>query len=286
MTQDHLSRPSGYAVPRRIFALWDRGFENAPDIVQLCVASWRKHNPDYEFVLLDMNSAAEMFRELFEDESFKRRNIQVQSDLLRLHAVTKMGGIWLDATVFLTKPLDEIVPDSLPDGFLAVTATSGSNRFIQTYFLASVADAPFPREWLRRCRKYMRHDIVEMPRRLKKRLRKRVPFLFSHPLGATLWTMPIVGRLWGYPYLVAHFIANRMILFSPRWKRVYRNMPTLHAVTGIHLSSDPDGVKKVRELLRADELHVWKLDWKDPANHPDFWTDLQNVLRALVADKT
>ena len=139
----------------------------------------KKFNADYEFVLLDASSAAEMFPELFGDGPFSRSNVQVQSDLLRLHAVTKMGGIWLDTTVFLTKPLDSIVGSSLPDGFLAVKTDSGSNRFLQNYFLASVPMAPFPVEWLSRFEKYRRHETTEMPRRFKKRLRRRVPGLFS-----------------------------------------------------------------------------------------------------------
>ena len=279
MTHHDTSVHTEPEVPRRIFSYWDKGFDHAPDIVQLCVASWRHYNPDYEFVLLDAQSAADEFPDLFAEPSFRRSNVQVQSDRLRLHAVTQLGGYWLDTTLFLTKPLDEIIPQALPDGFLAVRTSIGSNRFIQNYFLASVLDSPFPVEWLRRYEKYMRHEITEMPRRLKKRLRRRIPFLFSQPLGTTVWTIPFLGRLTGYPYLVAHFIANRMILFSRRWKRVYDNMPTLNAVTGIHLSSASDGLERAREILRADELHVWKLDWKDPANHPEFWAGTQTLLR-------
>lgn len=278
--------PTGQGVPRRIFAYWDQGFEKAPEIVQLCVASWRKYNPDHEFVLLDKTSASQMFPDLFEEESFKRRNVQVQSNRLRLRAVTEFGGIWLDTTLFLTKSLDSILPECLPDGFLAVHAKAGSNRFIQNYFLASAPNASFPREWLRRYEKYMRHEISEMPRRVKKRLRKRLPFLFSSPLGTTVWTFPFIGRLFGYPYLVSHFVANRMIIFSPRWKRVYGNMPTLHSITGIHLSPDPHGTEKVRELLEENQVHVWKLDWKDPANYPAFWSQTQKLLRDYLDNQS
>ena len=274
------------AVPRRIFGYWDKGFDNAPDIVKLCVESWRKYNPDYEFVLLDETSGAEMFPDLFAEPLFRRSTIQVQSDRLRLHALTKMGGYWLDATLFLTKPLDEISPQSLPDGFLAVRTKTGSNRFLENFFLASVPGSPFPVEWLRRHEKYLRHGFTEMPRRFKKRLRRRVPFLFAKPLGTTVWTIPFFGRLKGYPYLVAHFIANRMILFSRQWRRVYDNMPTLNSVTGIHLSAAPDGVERAREILQADELHVWKLDWKDPENHPEFWADIQALLRNHLTENS
>lgn len=93
-----------------------------------------------------------------------------------------------------------------------------------------------------------------------------------------MWTLPFLGRMFGHPYLVVHFIANRMILFNSRWRRVHDHMPTVHAVTGIHLSRDPEGNEKVGELLQADQLHVWKLDWKDPANHPEFWANTQKVL--------
>lgn len=279
MTHHDTSVHTEPEVPRRIFSYWDKGFDHAPDIVQLCVASWRHYNPDYEFVLLDAQSAAEEFPDLFAEPSFRRSNVQVQSDLLRLLAVTTRGGVWLDTTVFLTQALDRIIGSSLPDGFLAVKTDRGSNRFFQSYFLAGVPGSPFPVEWLRRYQKYRRHETTEMSRRFKKRLRRRIPFLFSHPLGTSVWTIPLLGRMVGHPYLIPHFIANRMILFSRRWKRVYDNMPTLNAVTGIHLSSASDGLERAREILRADELHVWKLDWKDPANHPEFWAGTQTLLR-------
>lgn len=266
-------------VPRRIISYWDKGFGSAPEMVQLCVESWRVSNPKWDLLLLNEESARQMFPSLFENEDFLRSPIQTRSDLIRLQAVTELGGVWMDATLFCAKPLDEIIPPSLPDGFLAVTCSPGKNRFIENYFLASVPGAAFPSEWQRRVERFLRWKTKEMPRRHKKKMKKFVPFFFTSKVGSTVWTNPLLSRLLGHPYLFVHFIASRMILTSPRWRGVFRRMPTLSAIEGIGLARSPGGAEKVRELLSGDVPGLWKLDWKDPQNFPVFWDMCQKTLQ-------
>ena len=36
-----------------IYLLWFQGFDNAPEIVNKCVYSWKYYNPDWNIILLD-----------------------------------------------------------------------------------------------------------------------------------------------------------------------------------------------------------------------------------------
>ena len=40
------------SIPRRIWMFWDSGLENAPDVVSLCLRSWKQLNPDWTVTLL------------------------------------------------------------------------------------------------------------------------------------------------------------------------------------------------------------------------------------------
>ena len=36
-----------------IYILWYQGFDEAPDLVNKCVKSWKYYNPDWNIILLD-----------------------------------------------------------------------------------------------------------------------------------------------------------------------------------------------------------------------------------------
>jgi hypothetical protein len=271
-------------VPARLIAFWDQGFENAPPIVKLCLDSWRKFAPGYELLLLDRSNVAHHFPGLAGSREFQGSNIQVKSDLLRLEAVSSLGGIWVDATLFFAKPTGNFVPGQLASGFLAVALPPKSNRFIQSYFIAGTPGSPFLLEWARRLRAFASYGLGELPRRMKKRIKRHAPLLFTSKLGTTIWTFRAISAIRGYPYLIAHFIANRMIIFSPRWRAEFKAMPKVHAVTGIHLARTANGIDIARNLLEEGAFPLWKLDWKDMQNYPEFWRETEQMLRVYLAE--
>ncbi len=93
----------GYEVPKIIWTAWLQGLDNAPEMVKACVASQRAHFPGYEVRVLDLDNYRQWvdLPEEIEDK-YRRGRIPPASfsDLLRLAALRKHGGIWLDATVY------------------------------------------------------------------------------------------------------------------------------------------------------------------------------------------
>ncbi len=93
----------GYQVPKIIWTAWLQGLDNAPEMVKACVASQRAHFPGYEVRVLDLDNYrqwVDLPQEI--EDKYRRGRIPPASfsDLLRLAAVRKHGGIWMDATVY------------------------------------------------------------------------------------------------------------------------------------------------------------------------------------------
>ncbi len=97
-------------VPRIIWSAWLQGVGQAPEMVQACLQSQREHLPGYDVRVLDMDNYRQWV-DLPEDIIRKYRKGRIPpasfSDLLRLAALKKYGGIWMDATVYCTGFADE-----------------------------------------------------------------------------------------------------------------------------------------------------------------------------------
>ena len=91
-------------IGNNVWIFWYSGFETAPLIVKKCVKSIEK-NKDINLILLDKNNFENYFdfaphlKKLFESGDL---TIQDLADILRTQLLAKHGGIWCDATVFIT----------------------------------------------------------------------------------------------------------------------------------------------------------------------------------------
>lgn len=89
-----------------IWVCWFQGIKNAPELVQICYHSLLKNlSIEYKIILLTEENMKKyvQFPEYIEE---KRKNGRISnahySDLIRLELLTKYGGIWIDATVFVS----------------------------------------------------------------------------------------------------------------------------------------------------------------------------------------
>ena len=44
---------------KQLFIYWDQGFINAPNIVQKCLLTWKKHNPTWHIIELDNSNLSQ-----------------------------------------------------------------------------------------------------------------------------------------------------------------------------------------------------------------------------------
>lgn len=97
-------------IPKIIHYTWFSGDEFPPRI-KSCIESWRKYLPDYEFKLWDMSAVAEIDSD-FLREALSSRKWAFASDFVRIYAIYKYGGIYLDTDVMLYHSFNDLLDDA------------------------------------------------------------------------------------------------------------------------------------------------------------------------------
>lgn len=97
-------------ISNSIWVCWWQGLDEAPDIVLKCIESIRHNAGTHKVVILTEKNYKDYISMPKWIEEKKSRGIITKtnySDLLRLSLLARYGGMWLDATFFCTKSLDE-----------------------------------------------------------------------------------------------------------------------------------------------------------------------------------
>lgn len=102
-------------IPKIIHYCWF-GRNPLPELAQKCMASWRKYCPDYEIIEwnednFDTHCCA------YVEEAYEAKRWAFVSDVARLYALVKDGGIYMDTDVEVLKPLDELLKYEAVSGF-------------------------------------------------------------------------------------------------------------------------------------------------------------------------
>jgi len=90
--------PAAEVRPRRIYTYWHE--LPVPDCVQRCIGSMRLWNPEWEVVVLTPASVS-----IPADAA--RLPLANQSDWVRLEVLSERGGVWLDASIICTAPVEQ-----------------------------------------------------------------------------------------------------------------------------------------------------------------------------------
>lgn len=85
---------------RVIYTYWDKA--PLPPLVKHCIATWKTYNPDWRVVVVDKKQA---MQNLAPPPWFEDLIPQHQADWVRLKLLAQTGGVWLDATTYLLKPV-------------------------------------------------------------------------------------------------------------------------------------------------------------------------------------
>jgi len=126
-------------IPKIIWSFWDG---EQPPIVKACIDSWKRMAPDYEIRILDKESTKDI---QFKDTD---TNPTRHSEFLRLDRLSKYGGVWIDASVYLTKPLDWIQDGSDFVGYKSTSQQVKSDLpIIDSWFFACKKGSKYVRDW-------------------------------------------------------------------------------------------------------------------------------------------
>jgi len=128
-------------IPKIIYTFWDSPV-TLPPIVEKSISTWKKHCPDYEIRILDYENTKHM--------GIRHKDSHARySDFVRLYVLEKTGGIWIDASVFLNKPVDDwLTHEHDYTGYNAMYHET-DYRFpvVESWFMAAPKGSPFIRDW-------------------------------------------------------------------------------------------------------------------------------------------
>lgn len=249
---------------------WADGFEHAPGAVQLAVRSWKQFNPDFEIVLLDDENVSEWVGDSPRVKSWDQFDLQKKSDLLRMFLINKHGGFWADATLVCTRPLHQWLNFDATSGAVFLRTPRGKNRFVQSFFLGAPPSSLFISAWLGELERVLTSGAKPMTTGTMRRWQRRRPVLWANPVMTSLWSVPAIIKRTGYPYLVPHYIANRLILTSPAITMRYLATPKYLAGEALHLQGHAGGIESLKAQLASRTYPLWKLTWRTDIA-PDFW---------------
>lgn len=128
-------------IPKIIHYCWF-GRNPKPKLAEKCIKSWKKFCPDFEIIEwnednFDIDSAPLYIRQAYEAKRWA-----FVTDYVRLYAMTKYGGIYMDTDVEVIKTLDKFLVHEAFSGFEDETR-------IPTGIMACKKDFPLFKELLR-----------------------------------------------------------------------------------------------------------------------------------------
>jgi len=132
----------------KAFSMWQQGEENAPPIVQACFRSIRKHCAQ-ELIVVNERTMAD-YIDLPGFVMDKRKAGQIAnahfSDIVRVELLHNHGGLWMDATGFVSSPVPQQIIGQ--DFFVFLAGQVGSPySFIQNCFIRSRKGAYLLAAW-------------------------------------------------------------------------------------------------------------------------------------------
>lgn len=102
-------------IPKIIHYCWLSG-DPIPEELKNCMDSWKKHLPDYEFMLWNLERF-DIHQTLWTQQAFAAKKYAFAADYIRLYAVYTYGGIYMDMDVEVVKSFNHLLSASYILGY-------------------------------------------------------------------------------------------------------------------------------------------------------------------------
>ncbi len=93
-------------IPKIIHYCW-YGKGTMDDKTHMCISSWKTHCPDFTFICWDEDNT-DFSMNPYLKEAYEAKKYAFVTDYMRLYALKKYGGIYMDTDMEVIKPLDPL----------------------------------------------------------------------------------------------------------------------------------------------------------------------------------
>ena len=97
-------------IPKIIHYCWFGG-KPMPELEQTCIISWRTHMPNWKYQLWSEENFDVSAAPRYVQEAYAAKKYAFVSDYVRLWALEREGGVYLDTDVEVLRPFDMLLDD-------------------------------------------------------------------------------------------------------------------------------------------------------------------------------
>ena len=98
-------------IPRIIHYCWIGG-SPLPELAEECIASWKKHMPEWKIMRWDETNFDIAAAPLYVRQAYETRKYAFVSDYVRLWALEQYGGVYVDTDVKVLKSYEPLLNDT------------------------------------------------------------------------------------------------------------------------------------------------------------------------------
>jgi hypothetical protein len=214
-----------------IWSAWLQGRKNAPKQVQQIFQLWEDLNPDSKLHVLESEEVSSILHKLQVNTS--QMTPQVKTNIARTYLLSEHGGVWVDSTLFPTRPLNTwLTSDLCREGFFAFRSSGRPSLILQNWFLYAKADNVLINTWLDF---YVDYFKVQRFAPMSKKIlftRHFLDFFSFYFLKDRQDDLYFVDRDRGrkcrmYPYALHNFSLAYLLETDKELKNLWKNVPKL-----------------------------------------------------------
>ncbi len=248
-----------------VFMLWYQGFDRAPALVRRLHSIWRRQLEDQPGIkprFLAGSDADDLIQSQGIDPS--GLTMQVRADLVRVHLLAEEGGVWADATLLPSRPLNSWLSAELKSSGFFAFRNAARDRMLSNWFLFADRGNYAVTRW-----RDVYFDYFRSPRKLN----KHAPWHILAAQEFRVLTSPasfgrpsVAQNQFYYPYRIQHYLFAYLYRTDPVFADVWNRTPHEDAGTAGQLKkliSQLNNMTTQAELLaiiQSAPLH--KLNWR------------------------
>lgn len=129
--------------------IWSYWNNNMPLSVKIAIYTWKKHNSDYIICVLSDQTIDNYINISEFPNNYNNLCFANKSDLIRLVLLEKYGGIWLDASVYINKPLSFLWDNNYDVGGYYADYFMTNNDYppLESWFISVPKNSNLIKKW-------------------------------------------------------------------------------------------------------------------------------------------